>query len=124
MRVPRSISVVRGTKIATFRKSSFSYAKIDFSGIFAHDQTAPAEGRRVFSPGRRPREFRSKDFPAGGRKFLWKLARRFPDGGRERGNLLSVVPPGASIGVVNKRDAAISISMCICVCVKSGLGCP
>ena len=78
MRVPRSISVVRGTKIATFRKSSFSHAKIIFSGIFAHDQTAPAEGRRVFFPGWRSGGFRSKEFPAGGREFFWK----FPGGSR------------------------------------------
>ena len=50
MRVPRSISVVRGTKSVIFRKSSFFYANIDFSCIFAIDQTAPAEGRRVFFP--------------------------------------------------------------------------
>ena len=78
MRVPRSISVVRGTKITFFRNSSFFYAEVDFSGIFAHDQTAPAEGRRVFFPGRRPGEFRSKEFPAGGREFFWK----FPGGSR------------------------------------------
>ena len=70
MRVPRSISVVRGTTIATFRKSSFFKAKIDFSGIFAHDQTAPAEGRRVFFPGWRPGGFRSKEFPARGPEFV------------------------------------------------------
>ena len=81
MRVPRSISVVRGTKNAIFQKSSLFYAKVDFSGIFAHGQTAPAEGRRVFSPGRRPKEFRSKEFPAGGRELSWKFPGGVPAGG-------------------------------------------
>ena len=105
MRVPRSISVVRGTKIATFRKSSFSYAKIDFSGIFAHDQTAPAEGRRVFSPGRRPGEFRSKEFPAGGRDFFL-FCGGFPSGGQSGVTFVPWCLTRASIGVVNKRDGA------------------
>ena len=84
MRVPRSISVVRGTKIATFRKSSFSYAKIEVSGIFAHDQ--------------RPRPKAGAFFPRveAGRSSVQGIP------GRRPGILLDIsgrVPAGGQIGV-------------------------
>ena len=57
MRVPRPISAVWGAEILICRQSSCSNAKIVVSGIFAHDQVAPTEGRRAF-------------FPAGGRAIF------------------------------------------------------
>ena len=92
MRVPRSISVVRGTEISFLRKSSFFCAKIDFPGIFAHDQTAPAEGRHAFFPGGgRAKLGPRSSQPEAGNSFgnFWGG----PGRGPWRGNFLSVVPP-------------------------------
>ena len=106
MRVPGSISVVWGTKIAFFSKAVIFRFKNHFSDYFFDDISAPAEGRRNIFPAGGRAQFGPRKIPAGGRDFFWTFPKALWVGGREGVTFFPWPPPRESIGVLNKRDGA------------------